>query len=156
MNPYTPPTSHIPDPELTGSSATAIIIGAAIGIGIAYLVLSPIDQAYFWILTFQGVPTDALYARAFQNTPYVVVTHVIGFVCCMPGGFWSARLSRRNPVRNAILAGIAITVFTAIQSIVPFPVPVPMWSQWATILIPLPAFFAGGFLWQRSASKLDI
>jgi hypothetical protein len=151
-NPYTPPLAPVDIPEAAGNSTTAILIGVVIGTGTAYIVLTLVGLAFFWILVAQGVPAHELYVRAYQSTTYLVFAHFLGFLCSLPGGYWSARLDRTRNYGNALFAGSLVSGLALLQFCIPYELPIPYWSRVASIVLPLPAFFLGAVWWQRKCS----
>jgi hypothetical protein len=148
-NPYAAPSSVLEDKKPKVGSSVAVVFGAAIGNGIAYTVLSGCGLVFLWVLVAQGVPTRELYSRAYQSNSYLIFAHVVGLGCLLPGGYWTARLSREGPIRNAGLAGILISVFSLTQNLVPYNLPIPFWSRVASAAIPIPAFLLGALYWRR-------
>lgn len=151
INPYAAPTSEMKEIEPVDSAATAILIGVAIGTGTAYAILSLSGLVFLWILTTQGVPAQQLYVRAYQSTGYLLLAHALGFLCELPGGYWSARLSNIRPANNALLAGLLGSALAFAQNLTPYELPVPVWSRIVSIVVPVPAFLLGA-LWQRRKS----
>jgi hypothetical protein len=100
-NPYAAPSSAVGDTVPHMGSAMAILLGAAIGNGIAYAVLSVCGVVFLWVLTAQGVPAQELYVRAYQSNSYLLFAHVVGLVCLLPGGYWGARAVRAIPRRSS-------------------------------------------------------
>lgn len=149
MLPYAPPKSSLEE-FVPGSSGTAVLIGAAIGNGISYAVLYVISLIFMWMLTWQGVEVQDLHAKAYQSVAFLVVAHSVGFLCLIPGGYWSARLSPRKPMATALLAGGIVATFTVVTNILPYEVPIPIWSRIISVVAILPAFAFGAALWQRA------
>lgn len=141
-----------PAPQVQSvSSATAVLVGAAIGNGLSYAVLFVFGLLYLWVLVAQGVPGNDAYARAYESMPYLVFAHLVGFLCLVPGGVWAAKLSSNSHIRNAALAGLLVAVFALLGNLVPYYLPVPVWSRVASVLLPLPAFLLGAVLQRRAA-----
>jgi hypothetical protein len=154
-NPYAPPSAAAENTRPGSGRSVAVLVGAAIGNGIAYAVLSISGLVLLWVLTAQGVPAQELYSRAYQSNAYLLFAHFVGLVCLLPGGYWAARLSREGPVLSALLAGSLVSVFTLAQNFVPYNFPIPLWSRVASIAIPIPAF-ALGALWRHRARHLPL
>jgi hypothetical protein len=148
-NRYAAPSSALEDAKPKVGSSAAIAFGAAVGNGIAYAVLSGCGLVFLWALVAQGVPTQELYSRAYQSNFYLIFAHVVGLGCLVPGGYWTARLSREGPFRNAWLAGLLISVFSLAQNLVPYNLPIPFWSRIVSVAIPIPAFLLGALWWRR-------
>lgn len=148
INPYATP--HAPPPEQASRKfLTAVLIGAAIGNGIAYAVLWVVSIGFLWLLTLQGVPTEELYVRAYASTPYLVLANAVAFVCLLPGGYWSARLSPSNGTAAALLAALVMAALAALEYIAPYQLPLPTWSRVVSLLSPFPAFWLGAVIWRR-------
>jgi hypothetical protein len=126
--------------------STAVFIGAAIGIALSYVVLFVFGLIFLWTLVAQGVPGNESYARAYESTPYILFAHLVGFLCLLPGGLWTARLSANTSVRHALYAGLLVTLFALISNLVPYYLPIPFWSRVASVLLPVPAFLLGARL----------
>ena len=148
-NPYAVPSSTVEDTEPKVGGSVAVLLGAAIGNGISYAVLFICGLVFLWVLTAQGVPTQELYSRAYQSNSYLIFAHIVGLVCLLPGGFWTARLSRERPLFNALLAGLLISALALTQNLAPYNLPIPLWSRIASAVIPIPAFLLGAFWWRR-------
>jgi hypothetical protein len=141
-----------PEPLLRPvGSVSAVVIGAAIGNGLSYAVLFTMGLVFLWALVARGVPGHEAYGRAYESTWYLVFAHSGGFLCLVPGGLWAARLSARSHVRNAALAGVLVTLFALLGNVVPYYLPVPLWSRIASVLLPVPAFVLGAYLQRRAA-----
>ena len=126
--------------------STAVFIGAAVGMALSYVVLFVFGLIFLWALVAQGVPGNESYARAYESTPYLVFAHLVGFLCLLPGGLWTARLSANTSVRHALYAGLLVTLFALIGNLVPYYLPIPFWSKIASVLLPIPAFLIGARL----------
>jgi len=149
-NRYAAPSSAVEDIEPNAGSSAAVLLGAAIGNGIAYAVLFVCGLVFLWVLTAQGVPTQELYTRAYKSNSYLIFAHAVGLVCLLPGGYWTARLSRERPFLNALLAGILVSALALIQNLVPYNLPIPFWSRIASAVIPIPTFLLGALWWRRA------
>jgi hypothetical protein len=149
-NPFAAPSSAVEGTEPNVRTSAAVLLGAAIGNGIAYAVLYVCGMVFLWVLTAQGVPTQELYSRAYQSNPYLIFAHVVGLVCLVPGGYWTARLSGKAPFLNASLAGFLVSAFALTQNLVPYNLPIPFWSRIASAAIPIPAFLLGALCWRRA------
>ncbi|MTW09379.1 hypothetical protein GM658_02095 [Pseudoduganella eburnea] len=152
MNLYAAPKSTLDEPA-RGNSGTAVLVGAAVGIGISYTVLTVVGIIFLWVLTLQGVSLQDLYARAYQSTAYIAFAHVFGVLCHIYGGYWSARLASRKPLATALFAGAVVAVFTAITNLMPYELPIPLWSRIAGVLAPMPSFALGALAWRRVPQK---
>ena len=151
MSPYAAPNSLLDAPHSSGR-VTAVLIGAAVGVGISYAVLFLSGLIFLWVLTTQGVPIQELYSRAYQSTPYLAFAHAFGFLCLVPGGYWSARLSITKPLLTAVLAGSLVTAFSLSTNLLPYELPIPLWSRIVSVVSSVPAFCLGALWWQRAAS----
>jgi hypothetical protein len=147
-NPYASPLSDVEGSQST-SDVTAILIGAAIGNGIAYALLSVFGVIFLWILVAQGVPTQDLVARVYQSTGFILFGHAVAFFCCSAGGYWSARLSRDRHLSAALAAGVLLSLLTVVVLLIPYSSPLPAWSNVASVIVPVPAFLLGASWWQR-------
>ncbi len=132
-------------------TAIAVVIGAAVGNGLSYSVLFVSGLVFLWILVLSGVPANDAYSRAYESTPYLLFAHALGFACLVPGGSWAAKLSYHAPVRNALLAGLLVALFTLLSNFVPYYLPIPWWSRLASVAAPVPAFLLGALLQRRAA-----
>jgi hypothetical protein len=125
---------------------TAVLLGAAVGMSLSYVVLFVCGLLFLWVLVAQGVPGAESYARAHDSTAYLIFAHALGFACMVPGGLWAARFSERAHTRNAALAGLLVALFALLGNLVPYHLPVPFWSRIASAVIPIPAFMLGAAL----------
>lgn len=128
-----------------------VLLGFCIGNGASYAALYISGLVFLWVLVAQGVAPDQVYARAYESTPYLIYAHILGFVTTATGGYWTARLSSTNPLRRTLFAGILMSVFVVAQLAIPYDLPIPWWSQLASVLIPIPAFIAGMLWWKHRA-----
>ena len=151
MNPYSAPTAIVEDAQVPPGRRTAVLIGAAIGCGISYAVLLIFGLVFLWILVAQGVPSQELYARAYQSTGYLVFAHLTSVFCLAPGGYWSTRLDPTNSLVSAVIAGALVSVFSMTSNLLPYELPIPMWSRILSVVIPIPAFSIGALWWRREA-----
>jgi hypothetical protein len=131
--------------------AAAVLIGAAIGNSLSYAVLFVLGLFFLWVLVAQGIPGNDAFARAYESTRYLVFAHLVGFLCLVPGGLWAARLSETSHIRNATLAGLLVAGFALLGNLVPYYLPIPLWSRVASVLLPVPAFVVGAVLQRRAA-----
>lgn len=152
MNPYAVPRAVLEDP-LPGGRMTAVLVGAAVGHGVSYAVLFVSRLVFLWILVAQGVPTQGLYARVYESMPYLVYAHALGFLCLVPGGYWSARFSSTSPVRSALLSGGLVAAFALLSNLMPYELPTPLWSRIVSAASPVPAFWLGALWWQGVANS---
>lgn len=152
-NPYAPPRAALAEPSRSAGNVIAVLVGAAIGAGVAYVVLSLCSLVLVWVLFAQGVPSADIPARAYEATGYLAFAHVIAFVCGLPGGYWSARLSASRWLRNAILGGVLVSLFTLLLNLVPYYVPIPLWSRAMSLLTPVPAFIVGAWWWRTRGHR---
>jgi hypothetical protein len=125
----------------------AIVIGAAIGNGLSYAVLFICGLVFLWTLVAKGIPGNEAYTQAYKSVAYLLFAHTVGFVCMLPGGAWTAKLSVRCCKRNAAIAGSLVAVLTLLSNLIPYYVPIPFWSRLLSFLLPIPAFVAGA-MWQ--------
>ncbi len=128
----------------------AIVIGAAIGNGLSYAVLFVFGLIFLWTLVAGGIPGNEAYVQAYESTAYLLFAHAVGFLCLLPGGAWTAKLSGRSCIRNAAIAGCLVAVVALLSNLVPYYVPIPFWSRLASVLLPVPAFVMGA-MWQIRA-----
>lgn len=147
-NPYLAPQAPLLDPS-TRAPLTAVVIGAAVGYGFVYVVLILINFGYFWLLTLQGVPQEALYYRALASTPFLLFCHAAMCPCMAAGGYWSARLSPGGAVRAALWSAALVAALALLDNFAPFDLPIPLWSRVLAVLLPFPAFWLGALLWRR-------
>ena len=143
IDPYATPGAPLGTPAREPSNREPIWIGAAIGMGSSYTVAYAIMFTYMWILTFQGIPSNEMYLYTAQSTPYLLLCDLFAFACFMLGGHWSARLSRAHPMRNALMAGIAISVFGVIGGLLPYDTGVPLWQRALGFFVTIAGFAAG-------------
>lgn len=129
----------------------AIVIGAAIGNGLSYAVLFVSGLFFLWALVAGGIPGNEAYARAYDSMAYLLFAHTVGFLCLLPGGAWTAKLSKRSCIRNAAIAGGMVAVVALLSNLVPYYVPIPFWSRVASVLLPIPAYVMGA-IWQTRAA----
>ncbi|MBE5314715.1 MAG: hypothetical protein H4O13_04855 [Xanthomonadales bacterium] len=147
-NPYTPPQAPLAD-HSTRSPLAAVVVGAAVGYGFAYVALVLISFGYFWMLTLQGVPQEELYYRALGSTAFLLFGHVAVCPCMMAGGYWSARLSPGGAVGAALSSAALVAALALLDMFAPFVLPIPSWSRGLSLLLPFPAFWLGALLWRR-------
>ena len=129
---------------------TSVLIAAAVGYGLSYVVLFVFGLIFLWVLVGLGVPGNETLVRAYQSASYLLFAHAVGFLCLMPGGLWAARLSATSHFRNAALAGAVVAVVTLLGNLVPYSLPIPPWSRAASVLLPIPAFLLGAVLQRRA------
>jgi len=132
-------------------TAIAVVIGAAIGNGLSYAVLFVSGTVFLWVLVLSGVPANDVYSRAYESTPYLLFAHTLGFAFLVPGGIWAAKLSYHSHLRNALLAGLLVALFTLLSNFVPYYLPIPWWSRTLSVVAPIFAFLLGALLQRRAA-----
>lgn len=125
----------------------AIVIGAAIGIGLNYVVLFVFGLIFLWLLVAGGISGTEAYVKAYESIAYLLFAHTVGFLSLLPGGAWTAKLSGRSRILNAAIAGSLVAVVALLGNFVPYDVPIPFWSRLASVLLPIPAFVMGA-MWQ--------
>ncbi|MCR6480699.1 hypothetical protein NU688_31410 [Variovorax sp. ZS18.2.2] len=133
---------------------TAVLIGAAVGNALSYVVLFIFGLVFLWVLVAHGVPGNESYARAYESTSYLLFAHVVGFLCLLPGGLWAAKLSESSHIRNAVVAGALVAAFVLLGNLVPYSLPIPLWSRVASVVLPVPAFILGAMLQRRSEARV--
>jgi hypothetical protein len=133
------------------SPVTAILLGFSIGNGVSYAFLYIFGTVFLWILSAQGVPSQELYSRAYQSTEYLILAQSVALLTIIPGGYWCARLSPKNHIANALIAGLLLSLFSFVQLLIPYDVPNPTWSRIASVVIPVPAFLFGALWWRKYA-----
>jgi hypothetical protein len=149
LNPYAAPRTEV-DRGSPARDATAVAVGAAIGVGAAYAVQFFFAMVFLRVLVAQGVPGPDTYARAYESNEIFVLLLASNFFGGVVGGYWSARLSSGRPRRSAVLAGVTVAVFAALQYYLPpYYLPGPAWSRLGSILLPVLAFPVGGWLLRR-------
>jgi hypothetical protein len=149
MTPYAPPNSQVGTTTEPGSSVTAVLVGAAVGNGTCYAVLLIFGNIFMWILTGQGVPSHELYGHIYQSNAYIVFAHAVGLMCCIPGGYWSARLGPEKPYFNSSFAACIVALVTFAAYLVPYALPIPFWSRVISVVAPFAGFLLGAHLWLR-------
>jgi hypothetical protein len=148
-NPYAAPRTEVGRGSPAGD-ATAVAVGSALGVGVAYAAQFFFLLVFLWVLVAQGVPRTDTYARAYESNEIFVLLLVANFLGGLVGGYWSARLSTGRRRRSAVLAGVTVALFTALQYyLLPYYLPGPAWSRIASILLPVPTFSVGGWLLLR-------
>lgn len=151
-NHFLPPTSPSPSEERE-PKITPVFIGLLMGAGSAYLLMSLTGQVCFWWLALTGTPIADLYRRAYDSMPFMVVEHTMGFACMATGGYWAARMSAGRSSSVALVAGAIFTVFTVVQYITPYSLPIPFWSQALSVLLPIPGYLVGASVFRRRTSR---
>ena len=151
MNPYIAPKSQSGKIIEPRQSATAIFVGAAIGNGTCYAVLFMFGTIFMWMLTAQGVPSHELYVRANQSSTFLILVHVVAVLCCLPGGYWSAKLGPEKPYVNSLLAAGVVAFLTFAAYFVPYELPIPFWSRVVSVVSPFAGFLLGARWWRRCA-----
>ncbi|MET1023073.1 MAG: hypothetical protein ABWX87_02065 [Pseudoxanthomonas sp.] len=149
-NPYAPPRTPGPRPHtpIDQHHLNAIFVGASVANGLAYVVMQVPPYIYFWLLRWQGVPLEALFMRAAQSVPLLLLVHALGILSCMPGGYWAARLGAGSPLKCAGFSACAVSsVAVLLMTCLPYPNPVPVWSQIASVLTPFPGCWLGALWW---------
>lgn len=150
QNPYKTPAASIEDGPANSFSPVAVLIGAAVGNGILYAVVSTTALIFLWHLTYQGVSPGNLYAKAYESTGYWIFQHVMTLLCLIPGGYWSAKLGPQSPYRHAFASGAVFTLFMVIHFFYPFEIPHPIWSRPLLLVTTIPAFLLGARWWRNA------
>jgi hypothetical protein len=151
-NPYAAPDANA-DLQMPTGRLQAILVGAAVGNGIAYAVFGISGLAFMWVLVAQGVPTQELYVRAYAATGYLAFAHLLGFLSLVPGGYWSVKLSPDDSSSAALVAGALVAVLSLLGNLIPYDTPVPYWSRIASVVLPIPAFMLGA--WWRNRARQE-
>jgi hypothetical protein len=133
---YAPPSAHVEDVAPVESAVLSVFVGAAVGNGAAYGVLSVVGVAYLWILVLGGVPAERVYSEIYGSVPFLLFNHLLGFACEAVGGYWCARLSRSRSVARAFACGLLGSALAGIQVTSPFAGIIPIWSRLLSVLIP--------------------
>jgi hypothetical protein len=152
-NPYAAPRGDVGGAE-PASQITAVVISAAIGIGVAYISVVIVSVVCLWRFVLQGASPENAYALTYQSMGYLLGAHASGFASSAIGGYWSAALSSERRLRAALLAGCFVSAFALLQVLWPYDLPVPFWSVLASVVIPIPAFPLGAWYWLRSRGRL--
>ena len=152
MTPYAPPNSQVGNTIEPCGSASAVFVGAAVANGTCYAVLLISGNIFTWILTGQGVPSHELYARVYQSSAYLVFGHALGVLCCVPGGYWSARLGPEKPYFNSLVSASIVVLLTLAAFFVPYELPIPFWSRVVSVGAPFAGFLVGAHWWRRRNS----
>lgn len=136
---------------MRANKTVPMVVGFCVGVGGSYVALFTSGLIFLWVLIAQGIAPENVYAQAYQSTPYLIYAHILGFVTTAPGGYWTARLSSDGTLWQVIFAGSLMTIFAFVQLAIPYELPIPWWSQIASVVTPIPAFVAGMYLWKHRA-----
>ncbi len=83
-----------------------------------------------------------------HNLPASLFTLAYGTLSVAAGGYVTAWLSRRSPVRNAVIMGAVQTALTVL-AMMAMRDQAPIWDWLASIAMSLPAAWLGGWLYAR-------
>ena len=148
--PYAPPEADVGLGQPEARDSTASVVGAIIGLGSYYVAATVTALVVLWALIAQGVAAQQAYARLYELTWYILFAHALGALCLAYGGYWSARLSKSKPRRNALWSGLLALAFSLLQILLPYELPIPAWSNALSLLVPVPAFLLGAWWHSRS------
>lgn len=128
--------------------------GACIGLGAFYLPGVVISTVFLWILVSQGVSINQVYVEFYKTESFTITCHVIGFVAMSYGGYWSAKLSSRNPVWHAFIAGILVSMMASTSLMSPYELPIPSWSKFISVVCPTVAYVFGALWFKGSIDQV--
>jgi hypothetical protein len=88
------------------------------------------------------------------NLPAWLFTFAYTFVCVVAGGYVTARLAARFPVRHAVVLGLVQSALT-IPAMLAFPDKAPLWGWIGSMVMVIPAAWWGGVLYSRHQPRLN-
>jgi hypothetical protein len=90
----------------------------------------------------EALPNEAAMSH---NVPAWLFTFAYSFVCVVAGGYVTARLASRFPVRHAVALGLLQSALT-IPAMMAFPDKAPLWGWIASMVMVIPAAWLGGLI----------
>jgi hypothetical protein len=92
-----------------------------------------------------GLPNEAALPH---NMVVWLVTFSYSFVCVIGGGWVTARLAPKLPVRHALALGLIQSLLT-IPAWLAFPAQAPIWGWILSMILVIPGAWLGGVLYAR-------
>ena len=89
-----------------------------------------------------------------HTLPAWLFTFAYTFVCVVAGGYVTARLAARFPVRHAVVLGLVQSALT-IPAMLAFPDKAPLWSWIGSMVVVIPAAWWGGLLCASHQPRLN-
>jgi hypothetical protein len=90
----------------------------------------------------EALPNEAAMSH---NLPAWLFTFAYTFLCVVAGGYVTARLASRFPVRHAVALGLLQSALT-IPAMMTFPDKAPLWGWILSMVIVIPAAWLGGLV----------
>jgi hypothetical protein len=143
------PTAHrIASQKL---SLRVVALGGAVAIALAALVGTAAMQLTLWRLVATGLSVQSAYGFLFTSPTYIVIDHILVFLCNAIGGYVASSLAASRPVAHGVAAGVCGLLFASLSFLGPIANPLPLWSVLLWFAIPLPAAAAGAYVRTRQA-----
>jgi hypothetical protein len=127
-------------------SILSILAGLAVIIVTSFGIEAAADPLLMRI--FPGaLPDEAALSR---NLLVWAFTFSYTFFCVVAGGYATARLAVRSPVRHAVILGLLQSALT-IPAMLQFADKAPLWGWIFSTVMVIPAAWCGGLLYTRRA-----
>jgi hypothetical protein len=129
-------------------SVLAVIAGIAVLTVASFAIEAAVDP-----LLLRAFPQALSGPLALSLNPWVkTLTFAYGFMCVAAGGYVTARIARRLPLKHAAAMGIVQAGLTIVAMFSPEANHATRLQWIATAILSLPAALAGGALFQRGKS----
>jgi hypothetical protein len=98
------------------------------------------------LMKMLAVPNKAALTH---NSAVSLITMAYTLVCVVGGGYITARLARRLPVRHALILGL-LQAALMVPAMMSFADPGPLWRWVVGMVLVIPAAWAGGAIYARA------
>lgn len=133
-------------PPIADAPVAIVVVCTAVGCGLSFVFQTLIGIASSWVLAVRGVRVEDL-LFAMSELDFLNVLSVIANVAstCAAGAL-AAWLNAERRYAHALLSGLLMTAFVAIQFLVPYEHMAPAWTKLAVLVVPIPSTLVGAWL----------
>jgi hypothetical protein len=124
-------------------SSLAVLAGLAVITAASFAIEAGADPLLMKILSIPNA--TALH----HNLAVWLFTFAYTLLCVVGGGYVTARLARRLPVRHALILGL-LQAALMVPAMMSFPDPGPLWRWIVGMLLVIPAAWSGGAIYARA------
>lgn len=152
---YKPPSTPVADPTDEVFSWFAAGVAASAGTGASYLtgmLLSPLVQ-HFYAQRISDL--SVIYQVMFSSPGFSILVLAINACGYFFAGQLAARMAPHGPVLHSVAAGGICIFVGAVAYLGVVGSPLPVWTQVAGFVLPIPCMIAGALSFKKSLAEKD-
>jgi hypothetical protein len=129
-------------------SILAVLAGLIVIVVTSFGIEAAVDPLMLRMFP-ETLPNEAALSH---NTPVWIFTFAYTFLCVIAGGYVSARLAARSPVRHAVILGLLQSALT-IPAMIEFGDKARPWAWIVSMILVVPAAWLGGLIFARRVTS---